>query len=73
MASVRVTGSAVTGAPVTALAEYAELPLRETNHRCANDLQFVISLLSFQRRRAESPDTSTTLTTFTAPTTLRRG
>lgn len=35
----------------------ADLLLRETNHRCANDLQLVVSLLSLQSRRATSTET----------------
>lgn len=34
-----------------------ELLLRETNHRCANDLQLVVSLLALQGRRATHPET----------------
>lgn len=34
-----------------------DLLLRETNHRCANDLQLVVSLLSLQSRRAVSAET----------------
>lgn len=33
----------------------AELLLRETNHRCGNDLQLVMSLLAIQSRRASDP------------------
>lgn len=33
-----------------------DLLLRETNHRCANDLQLVVSLLGLQSRRAEIPE-----------------
>jgi two-component sensor histidine kinase len=33
-----------------------DLLLRETNHRCSNDLQLVVSLLALQSRRAASPD-----------------
>lgn len=33
-----------------------DLLLRETNHRCSNDLQLVVSLLSLQSRRATSPE-----------------
>ncbi len=34
----------------------AELLLRETNHRCSNDLQLVVSLLALQSRRATNPE-----------------
>ena len=34
-----------------------ELLLRETNHRCANDLQLVVSLLSLQGQRAANAET----------------
>lgn len=34
----------------------ADLLLRETNHRFANDLQLVVSLLSLQSRNAASPE-----------------
>ncbi|TPG15794.1 sensor histidine kinase [Sphingomonas koreensis] len=33
-----------------------DLLLRETNHRCSNDLQLVVSLLALQSRRATSPE-----------------
>jgi two-component sensor histidine kinase len=33
-----------------------DLLLRETNHRCSNDLQLVVSLLALQSRRAVSQD-----------------
>jgi two-component sensor histidine kinase len=33
-----------------------DLLLRETNHRCSNDLQLVVSLLELQSRRAASPE-----------------
>jgi two-component sensor histidine kinase len=32
-----------------------DLLLRETNHRCSNDLQLVVSLLALQSRRAPNP------------------
>lgn len=32
-----------------------DLLLRETEHRCSNDLQLVVSLLALQSRRAENP------------------
>jgi two-component sensor histidine kinase len=35
----------------------ADLLLRETHHRCGNDLQLVVSLLGLQRRRARSDET----------------
>jgi two-component sensor histidine kinase len=34
----------------------ADLLLHEANHRCANDLQLVISLLALQSRRATTPE-----------------
>ena len=34
-----------------------DLLLRETNHRCSNDLQLVVSLLALQSRRAASVET----------------
>jgi two-component sensor histidine kinase len=37
--------------------EAATLLLRETNHRCANDLQLVVSLLTLQARRASHAET----------------
>jgi two-component sensor histidine kinase len=33
-----------------------DLLLRETNHRCSNDLQLVVGLLGLQSRRATSPE-----------------
>jgi two-component sensor histidine kinase len=33
-----------------------DLLLRETNHRCSNDLQLVVSLLALQSRRAVNPE-----------------
>lgn len=33
-----------------------DLLLRETNHRCSNDLQLVVSLLGLQSRRAANPE-----------------
>lgn len=33
-----------------------DLLLRETNHRCSNDLQLVVGLLGLQGRRATSPE-----------------
>jgi two-component sensor histidine kinase len=33
-----------------------DLLLRETNHRCSNDLQLVVSLLALQSRRADNPE-----------------
>jgi two-component sensor histidine kinase len=38
-------------------AQSDDLLLRETNHRCSNDLQLVVSLLSLQSRRASSDET----------------
>jgi len=34
----------------------SDLLLRETNHRCSNDLQLIVSLLSLQSRRLESQE-----------------
>ena len=45
-----------------ALSPEAELLLRETNHRCSNDLQLVVSLLALQSRKAESAETRQALT-----------
>ena len=39
-----------------------DLLLRETNHRCSNDLQLVVSLLGLQSRRAASPEARQALT-----------
>lgn len=36
--------------------------LRETNHRCSNDLQLVVSLLGLQSRRATTPEVRQALT-----------
>ena len=36
--------------------------LRETNHRCSNDLQLVVSLLGLQSRRAATPEVRRALT-----------
>jgi two-component sensor histidine kinase len=36
--------------------DHYELLLRETNHRCANDLQLVVSLLGLQSRRCTNAD-----------------
>lgn len=38
-----------------------DLLLRETNHRCSNDLQLVVSLLALQSRRAGNPEVSRAL------------
>jgi two-component sensor histidine kinase len=38
------------------------LLLRETNHRCSNDLQLVVSLLALQSRRAANPEVRDALT-----------
>lgn len=37
-------------------ADADDLLLRETNHRCSNDLQLVVSLLALQSRRVASPE-----------------
>jgi two-component sensor histidine kinase len=42
--------------------EADDLLLRETNHRCSNDLQLVVSLLALQSRRAISAETREALT-----------
>lgn len=39
-----------------------DLLLRETNHRCSNDLQLVVSLLGLQSRRAATPEVRQALT-----------
>ena len=39
-----------------------DLLLRETNHRCSNDLQMVVSLLALQSSRAKSDETRDALT-----------
>ena len=39
-----------------------DLLLRETNHRCGNDLQLVVSLLALQSRRVESEEARAALT-----------
>ncbi len=39
-----------------------DLLLRETNHRCSNDLQMVVSLLALQSSRAKSDETRQALT-----------
>lgn len=39
-----------------ALVPDEDLLLRETNHRCSNDLQLVVSLLGLQSRRAANPE-----------------
>lgn len=44
------------------LTQSDDLLLRETNHRCSNDLQLVVSLLSLQSRRASSEETRRALT-----------
>lgn len=62
MVRVGLTGVAVDSAPQYGSAEHFELLLRETNHRCANDLQLVVSLLSLQSRRAENQETCIALT-----------
>jgi two-component sensor histidine kinase len=39
-----------------------DLLLRETNHRCSNDLQLVVGLLALQSRRVASPEARAALT-----------
>lgn len=39
-----------------------DLLLRETNHRCSNDLQLVVSLLALQSQRATNPEARQALT-----------
>jgi two-component sensor histidine kinase len=39
-----------------------DLLLRETNHRCSNDLQLVVGLLALQSRKAESAEARQALT-----------
>lgn len=41
--------------------ERDDLFLRETHHRCSNDLQLVVGLLSLQSRRATNPETRNAL------------
>lgn len=43
-----------------------DLLLRETHHRCSNDLQLVVGLLSLQSRRATNPETREALADATA-------
>lgn len=43
-----------------------DLLLRETHHRCSNDLQLVVSLLSLQSRRATNPEAREALADATA-------
>ena len=38
-----------------------DLLLQETNHRCSNDLQLVVSLLALQSRRAANPEVAQAL------------
>ncbi|MDQ0839430.1 sensor histidine kinase [Sphingomonas faeni] len=40
----------------------SDLLLRETNHRCSNDLQLVVGLLSLQSQRVTSPEARQALT-----------
>lgn len=44
-------------APQRATARDDELLLRETHHRCSNDLQLIVGLLELQSRRAASEET----------------
>lgn len=39
-----------------------DLLLRETNHRCSNDLQLIVSLLAIQSRRSTNPEVRQALT-----------
>ena len=39
-----------------------DLLLRETNHRCNNDLQLVVSLLALQSQRVTNPEARQALT-----------
>ena len=43
-----------------------DLFLRETLHRCSNDFQLVVSLLSLQSRRAATPEAREALADATA-------
>jgi two-component sensor histidine kinase len=47
-------------------AQSDDLLLRETNHRCSNDLQLVVSLLALQSRRVTSPEAREALTDATS-------
>ena len=49
--SEMATAYANPSADYRALSPEAELLLRETNHRCSNDLQLVVSLLALQSRQ----------------------
>lgn len=51
-----MAGDGLTGAPSPGSVEHAELLLREISHRCANDLQLVVSLLALQSRKAQHPE-----------------
>ncbi len=55
--SEMATAYANPSAGYRALSPEAELLLRETNHRCSNDLQLVVSLLALQSRKAASDET----------------
>ena len=58
MASNAATMSTSTRQP----AQGDDLLLRETNHRCSNDLQLIVSLLGLQSRRAATPEVRQALT-----------
>lgn len=62
MASNAATMSTSTRQP----AQSNDLLLRETNHRCSNDLQLVVSLLALQSRRVTSPEAREALTDATS-------
>jgi two-component sensor histidine kinase len=49
-----------------------DLLLRETNHRCSNDLQLVVSLLALQSCRATSPETRAALNDAMERVSLRQ-
>ena len=55
------SGATRTGSYRRTMPHFDDLLLRETNHRCANDLQLVVSLLALHSRRATNPETQQSL------------